>query len=117
MRKISVKKGDYIKIFGAIKPNKQGNYKWRYNFNKSIKDATKAMVNVHVIQKIENNPASVISCFMLEAIQAVAMVMGNGKPTASESMQRTTVVQMKSSTNKPIFRQQHLKRTICSEKE
>jgi hypothetical protein len=26
IRNVAVSKGDYVKIFGAIKPNKQGNY-------------------------------------------------------------------------------------------
>ncbi|CBY15406.1 unnamed protein product [Oikopleura dioica] len=64
IRVTNVKKGDYIKIFGAIKPNK---------------NSLLAFVLVHVIQPIKENPASVLSCFMLEAIQTVALVMGNGK--------------------------------------
>jgi hypothetical protein len=61
----------------------------------SVPDKTKASVIVHVIRKIEKNPGSVMSCFMLEAIQAVAAVMGNGKPAAAEPMQTTTMVQLK----------------------
>ncbi|CAG5083551.1 Oidioi.mRNA.OKI2018_I69.PAR.g10405.t1.cds [Oikopleura dioica] len=64
IRAVPVKKGDYIKIFGAIKPSKD--------------DKNKASVIVHVIRKIEKNPGSVLSCFMLEAIYTVAQVMGNG---------------------------------------
>ena len=46
---------------------------------------------VHVIRKIEKNPGSVMSCFMLEAIQTVAEMMGSGKADAPEPMQTSNV--------------------------
>ena len=46
--------------------------------------------SVNYIRKIEQNPGSVMSCFMLEAIQAVALVMGSGKTAAPEPMQTTS---------------------------
>ncbi|CBY16377.1 unnamed protein product, partial [Oikopleura dioica] len=77
IRNVSVRKGDYVKIFGAIKPSKD--------------DKSRASVIVHVIRKIEKNPGSVMSCFMLEAIQSVAAVMGNGKQDIAEPMQTTSM--------------------------
>lgn len=93
IRNVSVRKGDYVKIFGAIKPSKDGNQTFISEFLTSIPDKSRASVIVHVIRKIEKNPGSVMSCFMLEAIQSVAAVMGNGKQDIAEPMQTTSMVQ------------------------
>jgi len=63
IRNIAVTKGEYVKIFGVLKPNKD--------------DATKTSVIVHVIRKVDRNPGSVMSLHMLEAIRAVGLRMGN----------------------------------------
>lgn len=77
MRSVPVNAGEYIKIFGAIKPSKDGKRIILYNFFvKYSLDKSRATVIVHVIKKIESTASSVLSVFMLEAIQALAAVMG-----------------------------------------